>query len=449
MQFIQVLIEQLQAFTQKLTAAIANLDSDQSAWLRLSGFIDLGFFLLAINALARMLLEPEMGIVAIVLATHAIFRAFSNIFIDQVTTPAIVKCDGNDLNRVCNIAYRLNWWLAIALFLGQAAIAFGFAKLYNNSDLLWLIGVLAFTFAIYPQGTISFALRQRYNREQNQHLSPSQIHTRNQTQASLLHLVENSINYAAIAVLVWSGLGIWAIVVAAFIACLMGQWLRRKSYFWRPNPRLKLGNWRSLFKLMNAPVDLATALIVVLRVNLVYLLVGWAIDLATLGLFFIAINGGLMITLKIIRLGTAAKSIELGQLSASFRGLRQLYLKHYQQIALITIPLVVIQATLAPFYMTLVFGSTWEPAVAALIILLLSALPRPFAIVGNQLLTVTNHAQFRLYWQLGFLAIVLGAVAIGTQWQLLGVCIGIAIAYVVAQGVYALVVSRYCLPRLS
>jgi teichuronic acid exporter len=433
MQIIQALIEQLQALRQKLTAAIANLNEfkgDQSGWLKFSGFIDLGCFLVALNALARSLFAPELGIVAILLATHAIFRAVSNIFMEQVITPAIVKGEGKDLNQICHIAYRLNWLLALVLFILQGAIALPLARLYDNSTLTWLMLTLAFNFAIYPQGTICLALRQRYNQEQNQHLSlsPGQLNRLNQTQANLIGLAESSINYLAIAILVWSGLGVWAIVVAAFIASLIAQWLRRKSYFWRPNPKIKLQNWRSLFKLsskfMNAPADLVLPLITVLEINLVYLLIGRAIGLETLGLFFIAINGGLMITLKIMRLGTVANMAELKQLSPSFRGLKQLYLEHYQRIALITIPLVVIQSTLAPFYIPLLFGDTWNPAITAVVVLLLSALPRPFAAVGTQLLTVTNRSQFNLYWRSAFLVIVLGAVIIGTKWQLLGVCVG-------------------------
>jgi teichuronic acid exporter len=453
MQIIQTLIAQFQAFKQKLTAAIANPEIDRHSWEQFSGFIDLGFFLLAFGALGRSFFEADLGIIAIVIATHAMLKALSNILIDQVITAAIGKCDGQELNQVCNNAYRLNWLVALGLFVLQVALAFPLAQLYNNSDLAWPIATLALTFAIYPQGTICLALRQRHNQAQkqaqNQNLSTAAVQHQSQTQANQIKLAERSLNYGAIALFIWADLGIWSIVAAAFTSSLIAQWFRRKSYFWRPNPKLKLKQWRSLFSYVEHPSDLALALIAGLELNLAYLIIGWAIDLNTLGQFFMIVNAGFMITLKIIQLATTANLEALGQLSPSFRGLRQRYREHYQRIALITIPLVIMQSTLVPFYVPLLFSDTWNPTIIMVIILLCAALPYPFAAVGTQLLNATNRSQFNLYGQLSFAVILIGTIFFSLRWQLWGVCIGMAIAYVLLQGAFAIVTSRICLPRLA
>ncbi|AFY68698.1 hypothetical protein Pse7367_0387 [Thalassoporum mexicanum PCC 7367] len=449
MQFIQAIIEQLQTLRQTLTASITKPDGDRNSWLAFSGFIDLGFFVLALSALARSFFDADLGLVAILWATHAILRIFSQVFIKSIVTPAIVNCDGQDLNQVCNAAYRFNWLLALVLFLVQGAIAFPLANLYGSDELAWPLLTMALGFAIYPQGTICLALRQRHNREQQPKLSPSQITSLNQTQVRLINLAESSLNYGAIALLLYSGLGLWAIVVATILAALVAQSLRRKSYFWQPNPKIKLRNWRLLFKFIEQPFNLALPVIAVLEINLAYLIVAWAIDLNALGRFFIAINAGLIITLKIINLGTGDNIARLAQLSVSFRGLRQLYIDSYRQIALLTIPLLIIQSTLAPFYVPLIFSDTWNPTIPAMLIMLWAALPQPFAAVGTQLFTTTNRSQFNLYWRSGFLIILLGVVVFSSRWDLPGIAIGISIAYGIVHGVFAIVANRLCLTRLA
>ena len=104
----------------------------------------------------------------------------------------------------------------------------------------------------------------------------------------------------------------------------------------------------------------------------------------------------------------------------------------------IVVPLVLLQVALAPLYVPIVFGPRWVAAEPVLMLVCLSALPRPFAAATSQLLKAVGRPDIELRWQAALTALLVPALALGTGAGLTGVAAAVLV-------VQAAVLTAYCL----
>jgi teichuronic acid exporter len=113
---------------------------------------------------------------------------------------------------------------------------------------------------------------------------------------------------------------------------------------------------------------------------------------------------------------------------------RQRYFKSLKAVASIVIPLVILQSSLAPIYVPIVFGQKWTPAVPILMIICISAIPRAFSTVASFLLMAVDKPHISMYWNAAFTAIFAIALFVGIHWNVTGstddygYIVGVAIA---------------------
>ena len=119
------------------------------------------------------------------------------------------------------------------------------------------------------------------------------------------------------------------------------------------------------------------------------------------------------------------------------------YLSSIKTIAFIIIPIVVLQSSLAPIYVPIVFGKQWVSALPVLILICLSAIPRPFADAASQLLIAVGKPNLMLRWNLIFTAIVITGILIGVQWQIVGVATSVLLAHLIFLPLFTFWATRY------
>lgn len=363
--------------------------------------------------LARYLTQEDYGLAALILATFE----FTNVLSRFGIGAKIIQANEEELEDVCNGAYWLNWIMYLALFIIQCLASFPIAWFFNNEKLILPICVLSIVFLESPIGRIQSLLIQRENR--------LKITAVSQT----LTLTTSNILSAIFALF---GMGVWSIVVPKIISPLMVIAVYLKFHPWRPSGGFTTKYWREIF---NYGINfLGINMLKTLRDNLDYLIVARFISVEALGVYYFAFNAGLGISLTIIQSITVALYPHLCSVRSNFTKFKQTYFSSLKTIATIIIPFVIFQASLAPFYVPIVFGEHWvaRGAVPILVLVCLSAIPRPFDISAAQLLAAIDKPELSLLWSLIFTGIFTVGLMIGVQWQAIGVAIAVFITHAVA-----------------
>jgi PST family polysaccharide transporter len=96
----------------------------------------------------------------------------------------------------------------------------------------------------------------------------------------------------------------------------------------------------------------------------------------------------------------------------------------------------------------IVFGEKWIPAIPILILICLSAIPRPFADSASQLLLAIDKPEIDLLWNVLFTALFAVGLLIGVHWQSLGVATAVVTTHWVCLPLFTIRVSRYVFRRL-
>ena len=151
------------------------------------------------------------------------------------------------------------------------------------------------------------------------------------------------------------------------------------------------------------------------------MIVGKFLSIEALGIYYFAFNAGLGISLGIITSIKSALLPHLCNVRSNFQQFRSRYLNSLKTIAMVIIPIVLLQSSLAPVYVPIVFGQQWLPAIPVLILICLSAIPRPFADAASQLLLAVDKPEIDLIWNILFSGLFAVALLIGVQWQSVGV----------------------------
>ncbi|WP_076411080.1 oligosaccharide flippase family protein [Shewanella sp. UCD-KL12] len=220
---------------------------------------------------------------------------------------------------------------------------------------------------------------------------------------------------------------------------------------------------------------------IALRQNIDYLLVGYFLGIEALGVYFFAFNASLGISTSIVQgFGTAlyshlctpknphsdsqdkqsqadkklnktdADKDDNETVSSSIPVSSEIKSRYTNSLSLIlklTVPIVLLQAALSPFYLPFVYGEQWISAGAlpVFILLCLSGLVRPLGEAVSQLLISINKQQLNLKLNFGFTILLVTTICIFSQWGLQGVALGILIIHLVAMPAVSIYVHLFIL----
>jgi PST family polysaccharide transporter len=372
--------------------------------------------------LARALSPHDYGLAAIVIAIYEFINVFNSVGI----TAKIVQADEKDLERLCNSGYWLNWIVYPCLCLFQCALSYPMALFYRDDSLILPICLLSLNYLVGPIGSIQGSLIRRENRLKI-------IAVGNSLQASVANILS--------AIFALLGFGMWAIILPKLIAFPINNLINLYNHQWRMKEKFTTKGWKEIFEFGINIVGIC--FLKFFRNNLDYLVVGRFLGLDNLGIYYFAFNAGLGISQTIITSVNAALFPYLCTLRSNFSSLKKGYFKAIRTIAMIIIPFVFFQTSLAPIYVPIVFGKEWISAIPILILICLSAIPRPLGDCATQLLLAVDKPRVSVGWDIAFTIIFMIALMIGVHWQVMGVALAVLISYFTFTPVFILWTNRF------
>ncbi|NEO66397.1 MAG: oligosaccharide flippase family protein, partial [Moorea sp. SIO4G2] len=236
------------------------------------------------------------------------------------------------------------------------------------------------------------------------------------------------------------GMGVWAVVWAMVLSTPVHIVINYRNHPWRAPKSFKLEQWQSVLSFGGN--ILGVELLEKLRSNLDYLLVGGFLGVEALGLYFFAFSAGLGISQNVIKLFTSSLFPYLCAVRENLTQLKERYFSSLKTTAIIVLPLIILQASLAPLYVPIVFGQKWVGAIPILILICLSALPLPLTNTTTQLLNAVGKAQINLYWNLIFTVIFATCLLVAVNWGILWVAVAVLICQLLTP-IFTILAIRY------
>ncbi|MBD1809595.1 lipopolysaccharide biosynthesis protein [Microcoleus sp. FACHB-SPT15] len=369
-------------------------------WLGGAELVNRVFRLGTTVTLARMFSPEDYGLMSIIYTTFE----FASVFTLRGGIGAkIIQADEKDVKTIAETSYWLNWILCGAIFIVQCIAAFPIAQFYDKKQLALPLCMAALTYLMLPLFLVSTALIERENRLKVTAMCNA-----------ISSLVINSITI----ILALLGVGVWAIVWAMLLGNPVWILITWKNHSWRPPKTFNIERWREVISFGGSllGVDLLNRI----KGNIDYLLVGRFLGVEALGIYYFAFNAGLGISFNVMNSFSSAIFPYLCEARDDFREVKKRFFSSIKRTSTVVVPLIILQAGLAPLYVPLVFGEKWIPAIPILSMICLSALPYPISFAVKHLLNAVGKTWLNLYWAffqtLTFAGFVLVAVKGGIFW---------------------------------
>lgn len=337
--------------------------------------------------LARALTTIEFGMMALILTTYEFVR----MLIHNGLGARIIQATEGEFDEVCGAVNRLNWIVGAIMCLVQMSVAWP-VQAWFGADVAPMLILLGLVHVIYPISLVHACIAQR---EERFGFTASML---------FFQITMDNVLTAAMAVAGW---GVWAAVVPKVIVAI--TWVvvtRFRVRGWNATPvsRAKMWNVIGYARCVLAAESLNT-----FRANGDKLIVGKALGLEAFGIYSFAANTGSGIATG---LATALGQAVLPYLSNGREqsDMRARFKASITAMSLVVMPIVLAQVALAPWYVPLVFGAKWTPAIPTLMLMCLGTLSRPLIVATSQLLRAIGEVN--LEWRISVANAVLFVVAI-------------------------------------
>jgi O-antigen/teichoic acid export membrane protein len=361
-------------------------------WLGIAELINRVFRLGTTVTLARIFSPQDYGLMAVIYMTFELVTVFTH---RGGVAAKIIQADECEVKELAKTAYWLQWIVCISLFFLQCGASFFIAWFYDNQKLIPLLSVTALVYLLLPLCAIHLALIERENRLKI---------------IAICNVAQSTISNTIVVVFCFLGIGVWSIVWAIIIAEFAWIFIAWKNCDWQPPNYFQLKEWPKIVNYSKNIVGIE--LLNKLRLNLDYLIIGRFLGMEQLGFYFFAFNAGSGITMNIVTNFMSALFPYLCAARESTQKLKQDYYKSLKTLALIVIPIVVLQSALSPWYVPIIFGEKWISAIPILILICLSVIPYTFKQASTWLLNAMDQTQVTLYFDVIF-TVVFGIVILG------------------------------------
>ncbi len=391
-------------------------------WLGMSELGNRIFRLATTVTLARIFTQEEYGLMAVIYTTFEFARVFQlNSGFDAV----IIQSKDKELKVVCNTAFWLNLFLCITITISQCIAAFFIANFYDDKRLIGPLCLSSLIYLIYPFIVINQARISRKNKLKI---------------IAMCRLMQSIIGNAVTVILVIAGAGIWAIVFATLVSAPVWLIITRRYESWRPpHPKsFNLQQWRKVLGFSGSifGVELLTKL----RSNLDYLIVGKFLSVGDLGLYYFAFNAGIGISTNVIRSFSNAFYPHICEVKDDLTKLKARYLNTLKKMMTVIVPFVILQSSLSPIYVPIVFGEKWNEAIPILIVICLSAIPFSLSFITDGLMNAIGKPKINLYFNLIYTVVFAIAIltAVVVKEDIFWVAVTVLIGQCILSSIFAL-----------
>lgn len=385
---------------QKIRSIFSGEFIGNVGWLGGAELCNRVFRLATTVTLARTFSREDYGLTAIVYTVVELANVFT---LRQGIGAKIVQADHEDVEVLSNTSYWLNWILCIFIFVGQGVGAVIISHFYQNDRLILPIITAGIMYLMMPLYLINSALIQRRNKLKIIALCNG-----------IQWLIANLITV----ILALMGFGVWAIVWPMVLTTPVWIIITWKYQSWRPPNFFTLLRWQEITSFGGNL--LGVELLGKIRGNIDYLMIGHFLGIEALGLYYFAFNAGLGISLNVINAFNSALFPYFCEVRNNLEELKDRFWTSIKKPYLIIGPLIILQSCLAPFYVPIIFGEKWQPAIPILILICLSAMPISLGANAFYLLNAVGKTHITLYWNLiftvAFALVILGVIQGGIIW---------------------------------
>ncbi len=375
--------------------------------------------------LARYLTPVEFGVAAMALTANELIKVLAQNGIGA----RIIRATEQELDEVCNTAYRLNWYYCGSLFIIQCLVAVVVAFIYSNYQLSSLIACLSLVYLMMPFALVQAFLIQRQNRLKV---------------TALISSAQVTVDNLLTGVMAFLGFGVWSIVLPKVIVAPVWIYGTLSQQYWKYTPGKKMKNVAGILRF--GKNVLGTELAKVLRLSVDNIIVAWYFGLEVAGLYYFAKNAGMGISLSLVSAFNITLFAHLCEYRKSILTLKKEFIRSLKIISLSLIPLIILQSLLAQWYVPVIFGEQWVPVVSVMAILCLSVIPRIFGEAAGELLKVVGNPALELKWNVYFSVFFVLSVIAGLAGGIIGVAIAILVSHLLFP-VYCYWVVNYCLAQ--
>jgi teichuronic acid exporter len=406
---------------RKLKSLVSSRYAKNLGWLGGAELINRIFRLATTITLIRVFSKSDYGTLSAIYTTFEFMLAFS---LNEGIGSKILQAEPEDVEEVANSVYWMNWILMGSIFLLQCAFAYPIALFYKNPGLVGPLCLLGLCYLQMPTYMVHDSLLARDNRLEVRAWGVS-------GQAILANIL--------IVILVPLGYGVWGVVWSMVLTYPVWTFLMYRNHPWRPK-RFSLTGWRSIsqFGFRVLGVELLNRI----RMNVDYVIVAGLMGTEALGLYFFAFNAGLGISQSVLWSIASTWYPEFCEVRSDLTLLRQKCIKTFKTIGMIIVPMVILQVSLAWFYIPILAkGDKWNAAIPIVMIICLSAIPLAIARSTSHLLRALDQIRLDLIWNTIFVGIfsvsILAAVLVSKRFfgptDTQSVLISVAVTVLVTQ----------------
>jgi O-antigen/teichoic acid export membrane protein len=414
---------------KKLKKALSSQFFKNIGWLGISEAIVRVSRLGTTFTIARVFTPEDYGLMAIIYTT---FEFATLIPLQGGIGSKIIQADEKIIDELCDTAYWLHWLTCSSAFILQCLGAFIYALISGEYRLILPLWVSGLTYLIFPLCMINHSLLRRDNRL---------------AVPAAANAIQGIVANCTIVILALMGMGVWAIVWAILLSTPVWWILGWKNHDWRPPKHLTLKHWQEIFNFGKNIIGVE--LLTKLRMNLDYIIIGNVLGLKDLGLYYFAFNAGSGITLNIVNSITGAIYPDLCSVRKDFRVLRQKYYRSLKTICFIIVPLVILQSSLAPIYVPLIFGEKWRSAVPIVMMICSSVIPFAFSSASLLLLNAIDKTYLTLRIDLIYTIAFALSLLVSVHWGIYWVAACVALANWLVLPVTSIWITRYAFKKVS
>ncbi len=378
--------------------------------------------ILSTIVVARAIAPEYLGVAAIALAVNEI----AHVFVRNATNAKIIQAEQSELAALSDTAYAVNWAFGILIFIFQCLVGYCLSYVYNDNSIFLLVSVLGLSYLLLPIAQVHCALNLRKER--------IGLIAKTEIQQTVLD--------AALTVgMVFTGFGLWALILPKLL--VVPVWIRahRKASEWVAPKKLSFNQFSEHLK-FNSGV-LGVELLGVVRHNIDYILVGYFLGMEALGVYYFAFNAGLGLTRGFIISFNNAFYPYLCSVRQQASEIEKRFSRGLGYMLLVIVPLLVLQAGVAEYYVPILFGEQWQEHNASQLVALICLGGVPLLVIeaGSKYIRALGNPTADLKWHVVYSLLFCVAIVVGVQWGLIGVVLaGLVVQFIGAPMHYQFIV---------
>ncbi|MCW9017447.1 MAG: oligosaccharide flippase family protein, partial [Kangiellaceae bacterium] len=332
---------------QKLYALRANRFLKNAGWISACELFNRLTRLVTAIVLARYLSPLEFGVAAIALTANDLIKVLAQNGVGA----KIVQATEEELESVCQAAYKTNWLFCGGLFLLQNTVAILVAVFYQDTSIGLLIACLSLVYLVMPFGLVQAFLLYRANKLKI---------------TAAVSAVQTSLDNVITIFLALAGLGIWAIVLPKVLVAPVWLYGILSNQRWNKDSRVAPAKITEILHF--GKNILGTEVCKALRLYADNLMVALFLGVEAAGIYFFAKNAGLGISLSFINAFNHSLFSHLCDIKNSNLELKNEFIRTVKITLLFLLPIIILQGGLAHWYVPIVFGEQWSSATSVLML---------------------------------------------------------------------------------